>query len=89
MPTVVELRCRLRRYGLPVSGVKMVLIQRITKARIQEYEKRMLPAITRRFAGAVHRGPNGRELAEVERHLKEADAATIASVYEKRLRRNP
>lgn len=41
MPTVAELKAKLRSYGLPVSGVKRISAERISKARAKEIVKRI------------------------------------------------
>lgn len=93
MPTVKELKAKLRRYGLPVSGVKRVLIERIDQARREERYKRVrrgletnrIPAL----AGEELPNENDEVRAEIRKLNDEIEASLLAVGYEKRLRKNP
>jgi hypothetical protein len=90
MPTVVELKNTLRRYGLPVSGVKTVLTRRLVDARAVERTKRFRRAIITKNHPALRWGsPREGWEAAWGRLNEEAEAALRASGYEKHLKKNP
>jgi hypothetical protein len=90
MPTVVELRSRLRRFGLPVSGVKAVLIKRLVEASAVERTKRVRRAVLAKNHPALRLGaPREGRQAVFRRLHEETEAALRASGYEKHLKRDP
>jgi hypothetical protein len=90
MSTIVELKAKLRRYGLPVSGVKAVLIRRLAEASAVKQTKRVRRAVITKNHLALRLGtPRERREAVFHQLHEETEAALRASGYEKHLKRDP
>lgn len=90
MPTVVELKAILRRYGVPTPGIKEVLVRRIVDAQAKERSKRMERAIVVKNHPSLRLGaPREGRPAVYQRLIEETEAALRASGHEGRLKRNP